>query len=262
MTGIIWAAALLAAALMVMPAAPRRRLVSRPPRVSGGVPVLVAGLAAAAVPLLFLPLTTLLAAAAVTAMAVMRRRRSNRQRRAAGEGRALVAALEVLVGELRIGAHPVRAFEAAAEESTGAVGTALSTVAARSRLGADVASGLYAAASRSALGTEWVRMAVAWQLAADHGMAISAMMRTVQTDIVERQRFRARVQANLAGARATAVILAALPVLGIALGELIGATPIAFLTGGEIGGWFLVAGTGLLCAGLWWADRITDGLPA
>jgi tight adherence protein B len=105
-------------------------------------------------------------------------------------------------------------------------------------------------------------MAVAWQLAADHGMAISAMMRTVQADIVERQRFWTRVQASLAGARATAVILAALPVLGIALGELIGAAPIAFLTDGVIGGWFLVAGTGLLCAGLWWADRITDGLPA
>ena len=156
----------------------------------------------------------------------------------------------------------MRAFEAAAEESSGAVRTVLSTVAARSRLGADVASGLRAAASGSALGTEWVRMAVAWQLAADHGMAISAMMRTVQTDIVERQRFWMRVQANLAGARATAVILAALPALGIALGELIGAAPIAFLTGGGIGGWFLVAGTGLLCAGLWWADRITDGLPA
>ena len=262
MTGIVWAAALLAGALMVMPPVPRRRLVGRPRRAAGGVPVLVAGLAAAAVSLLCLPLTTLLAAAAVTSMSVIRRRRSIRRGRAAGEGRALVAALEVLVGELRVGAHPVRAFEAAAEESTGTVGTALSTVAARSRLGADVASGLHAAATRSTLGTEWIRMAVAWQLAADHGMAISTMMRTVQTDIVERQRFWARVQANLAGARATAVILAALPVLGIALGELIGATPIAFLTGGGIGGWFLVAGTGLLCAGLWWADRITDGLPA
>ena len=262
MTGTVWAAALLAIALGVMPPVPRRRLVSRPRRASGGLPVLVAGLAAAALSVLYLPLTTLLAAGAAATMSVTRRRRSIRRGRAADEGRALAAALEVLVGELRVGAHPVRAFETAAEEAKGTVATALSTVAARSRLGADVASGLDAAASRSALGAEWARMAVAWQLAADHGMAISVMMRTAQTDIVERQRFWARVQANLAGARATAVILAALPVLGIALGELIGATPIAFLTGGGPGGSFLVAGTVLLCAGLWWADRITDGLPA
>ena len=124
-----------------------------------------------------------------------------------------MAALEVLVGELRVGAHPVRAFEAAAEESDG---HRRDGVVARwphvRRLGADVASGLHAAATRSALGTEWDSDGSGWQLAADHGMAISTMMRTVQTDIVERQRFWARVQANLAGARATAVILAALPV--------------------------------------------------
>ena len=136
--------------------------------------MLVAGLAAAAVSVLCLPLTTLLAAAAVSVdVGDTRGGAASAGAVRPMKGRALVAALEVLVGELRVGAHPVRAFEAAAEESTGAVGTALSTVAARARLGADVASGLHAAATRSTLGAEWIRMAVAWQLAADHGMAIS-----------------------------------------------------------------------------------------
>ena len=64
----------------------------------------------------------------------------------------------------------------------------------------------------------------------------------------------------MAGARATAAILAALPVLGVALGELLGASSTTFLTRGA-GGWVLLAGVGLLCAGVLWSGRITDRLP-
>ena len=71
-----------------------------------------------------------------------------------------------------------------------------------------------------------------------------------------RQRFSTQVAAKLAGARATATILAALPVLGVLLGQLIGAHPLRFLLGA--GGWLLVAGTTLACGGLLWSDRITD----
>jgi tight adherence protein B len=66
----------------------------------------------------------------------------------------------------------------------------------------------------------------------------------------------------MAGARATAAILAGLPLLGLALGELVGAAPLAFLCGGGIGGWFLVAGTVLVCCGLLWADHITERVGA
>ena len=40
----------------------------------------------------------------------------------------------------------------------------------------------------------------------------------------------------MAGARATAAILAGLPVLSALMGELIGARPVAFLLGGRLGG--------------------------
>lgn len=62
----------------------------------------------------------------------------------------------------------------------------------------------------------------------------------------------------MAGARATAAILAGLPVLGVLLGQLIGAQPLRFLLGGHAGGWLLVVGTMLVCGGLLWSDRITD----
>ena len=172
----------------------------------------------------------------------------------------LQGALETLVGELRIGAHPVRAFDTAAQETGGVVGAALRSVAARAGLGADVSAGLREVAARSALSHEWDRLAVFWQLATRHGLAVSDLMRAAQLDIVERQRYYARLDAGMAGARATAAILAVLPVLGVVLGQLIGAEPLTFLIGGGVGGALLIVGVALLCAGLWWADRITDRL--
>ncbi|WP_414625859.1 type II secretion system F family protein, partial [Mycobacterium tuberculosis] len=126
------------------------------------------------------------------------------------------------------------------------------------RLGADVTAGLLAAARSSALPAYWERLAVCWQLGSDHGLAIASLMRAAQRDVAERQRFSARVSAGMAGARASAAILAILPLLGVLLGQLIGARPLSFLLTGRVGGWLLVVGLTLACAGLLWSDRITD----
>lgn len=195
--------------------------------------------------------------AGATAAVRIRNRRAARRRDR--ESEALQAALEVLVGELRVGAHPVAAFEAAADEIGGPVGESMRAVAARARLGADVAAGLHDTARASELSSQWQRIAVCWQLAQQHGLSIAALMQTAQRDIAERQRFASRVSAGLAGARATATILAALPVLGIGLGQLIGADPVRFLVTGS-GGWLLLIGVTLSCAGLLWSDRITAGV--
>ena len=81
-----------------------------------------------------------------------------------------------------------------------------------------------------------------WHLAQTHGLAIATLMQTAQRDIVERERFSARVAAGMAGAR---------------LGQLIGADPAGFLLSGGAGGWLLVIGVTLACVGLLWSDRIT-----
>jgi tight adherence protein B len=264
MNGLTVAALLLSLALLVLPSSPRRRLrsparVRRPLAGRGGPACAACALAAAAV---LLPWTTVLAAALVGATAGLRYRRRRGIQRALDEGRTLEAALDVLVGELRVGSHPVRAFRAAAEETAGAVGMALAAVSARARLGADVTAGLRAAARSSALSAQWDRLAVCWQLASDQGLAIATLMRTAQRDIAERQRFSARVASGMAGARATSTILAGLPVLGVLLGQLIGARPLSFLLGGHAGGLLLVVGSVLACGGLLWSDRITDRLEA
>jgi len=265
--GAIPAALLLSIALMVLPASPRRRLTPSVParrqvRLIGanGVTRALAGAAVAAV--VVLPVTTVLAVLVVGITAGLRYRRRRSIRRATDEGRTLETALDVLVGELRVGSDPVHAFCVAADETEGTVAVSLRGVAARARLGADVTGGLRSAARSSALPAHWERLAVYWQLASDHGLAIAALMRAAQRDIVERQRFSSRVASGMAGARATAVILAGLPLLGLLLGQLIGARPLSFLLSGQAGGWLLVVGSVLACAGLLWSDRITDRVEA
>ncbi|WP_431234032.1 type II secretion system F family protein [Mycolicibacterium psychrotolerans] len=257
MTGIPFSAVLLGLAVLAAPPPPGSRLGLKPARGGVRVPALVTSLAVIAVAL---PPAVLLASVMLSVTLISRRRRRLRRRDRNDAGHTLAAALETLAGELRVGAHPVRGFAVAAGESDGAIGTALRSVAARAGLGADVGAGLRELAESTSVPAQWERLAVCWQLAADHGLAMAALIRTAHRDIVERQRFTARVDAGLAGARATAVILAGLPLLGILLGELIGAHPVGFLLGGGAGGWLLVVGAALVCSGLAWADRITDRL--
>ena len=253
------AALALAMALMVAPGRPRSRIGSqRSPTRVRRTAVLLGAVAAVAAVAVLAPIAAT-AASAVVAASIARRRSGSRNRaQRAEESAALQGALSVLVGELRVGAHPVVAFESAAGEVDGTVASSLRAVAARARLGADVAAGLRSVAADSTVPDYWERLSASWQLAQTQGLAIVALIRAAERDIVERERFASGVTAGMAGARATAAILAGLPVLGVGLGHLIGAEPLRFLLSGGVGGWFLLAGVTLACAGLWWSDRITD----
>jgi tight adherence protein B len=251
------AALALALAVLVAPRASRHRLI--PVRPSRRVlPAKAVVVAVAAAMTMALPLTVTLAAGILAATLMRRRRRSTARHAHAREAAALQSALDVLIGELRVGAHPVAAFEVAAREVDGPVAESLCGVAARARLGADVAAGLRSFAASSPLSAHWERLALFWGLAQDHGLAIATLMRAAHRDVVERERFSAHVDAGMAGARTTGMVLAGLPVLGIGLGQLIGADPLNFLLSGGAGSWLLVAGTTLACCGLLWSDRITE----
>jgi tight adherence protein B len=256
---MIAAALALALSLLAMPCPSHRRLGAYS-RHAWTPPKYLAFLCAAVLTMLLVAvgMTGVAAAATIVGATVeIRRRRKSRRRRCVAEATALENALEVLVGELRVGAHPVAAFGIAAEEVCGVVSTSLRTIAARARMGADVAAGMRSVAAESDLSPYWERMALCWQLAQSHGLAIAVLMQTAQQDIAARERFSARVHAEMAGARTTGAVLAGLPVLGIGMGQLIGARPLNFLLSAGIGSWLLVIGVGLACAGLLWSDRIT-----
>jgi tight adherence protein B len=67
-------------------------------------------------------------------------------------------------------------------------------------------------------------------------------------------------RAELAGARSTAMVLAALPLAGLAMGQALGARPAAVLFGTRWGAGCLLAAFALTVAGLLWTRAITAGL--
>ncbi len=214
-----------------------------------------------------------LAAAMVTGTATTRWRAGRDCRAAATAATGLSDALGVLVAELRAGAHPGAAVRAAADTHTDRAPTvsaltsptvptdvvrALSAVAAAASLGGDVPAVLRGAGPaplRSWLG----RLADAWSLADRYGIPLADLLEAVRSDTEHRVRFAAEVQARLAGPRATASVLAGLPLLGLALGHAVGADPLRVLCETPVGQVLLVIGTGLACAGVQWSARLVSG---
>ncbi|WP_316573342.1 type II secretion system F family protein [Nocardia canadensis] len=189
----------------------------------------------------------------VTVAVRNRRGRGERVRRA--ECGHLLAGLEAVVGELRVGAHPSAAAEAAAAESRGEAARVLAISAGRSRLGGSGADGWLH--PESPVAEELSRVATAWRVAEEHGLALAELLSAARTDLLGRIRFRDRTEAALAGARASASVLAGLPLVGIGLGQLMGAAPLSVLFGSTVGELLLPLGAGLACCGLLWTDVIT-----
>jgi tight adherence protein B len=106
------------------------------------------------------------------------------------------------------------------------------------------------------VGRDLRRVAAAWELAERHGAPLAELLTAVHTDLRWRVAHAGRVRALLAGPRATATVLTALPVLGILLGELVGADPLAVLRSGVLGQLLVVVGVGLALAGAGWAGHI------
>jgi tight adherence protein B len=231
------------------PVAARRRSLPRTTSTLG------TAVTAAAVTALLVGPVPALAAALVAATAhrrLLARRTARRDTRAATD---LAAAVEVVVAELRVGAHPATACAVAAAEVGEPVHRVLAEAAARARLGGSAADGLHS--GDPGLDTELDRVAAAWRVADERGVALAELLDAVRRDLLGRTRFRRRTEAGLAGARATATVLAGLPLLGIALGQAVGAAPVQLLLGSTGGGLLLLVGTVLVCAGLAWSGRIT-----
>lgn len=199
-------------------------------------------------------------AAALLAATVVRSHRRTRLARAqAAATRAVVDALGGLIAELRAGSHPAAAAEGAADDADGPVAAALRAAAATVRLGGPVAPTLREiAAADPVLVAPLGRLARAWALADRHGIALADLLADVRRDLEHRVRFAGQIAAAMTGPRTTAGVLMLLPVLGVVLGEALGAQPIRLLTGPPGGQALLFAGVTLLCLGLSWSDWLIN----
>ncbi|PTA48328.1 hypothetical protein C8054_00740 [Micromonospora sp. RP3T] len=97
------------------------------------------------------------------------------------------------------------------------------------------------------------------RLADRTGAPLADLLERIEADARAADRGLAAAAAQAAGARATAWLLAALPLGGIGLGYAIGVDPVAVLLHTPVGGGSAVAAVALQMGGLLWAERLGAG---
>ncbi|MEP6665179.1 MAG: type II secretion system F family protein [Nocardioidaceae bacterium] len=165
---------------------------------------------------------------------------------------AVIEVCDALAAEMRAGLPAVRAIERAFD-----TWPEWSPVVSSARLGGDVAEILRGCAERP--GSEGLRaVAAAWEVAGRSGAGLADVLDRVAAGLRSDDEARAEVTAALGPPRATAKLLAALPVFGLGLGVSMGAHPVAFLLVSKVGLVCLAAGVILALLGVLWVEHLAD----
>jgi tight adherence protein B len=198
-------------------------------------------------------------------LAVVGRRafRSARAARATqAETTAAAEAMAVLAAELRAGRPASVALTNAAGVALGPTAVALAEAGSASGLGAAPAEVLLAHAEASAAPELLRGLAVCWQVCHGSGSSLASAVDRLEDGLRAEQECRDEVQAELAGPRSTAVMLAGLPLLGLLLGSGLGAHPVHMLLHTPLGGGCLAVGVALELLGVWWTGGIVRAAAA
>ena len=157
-------------------------------------------------------------------------------------------ALGALAAELEAGQAPTSALIAAAGEPS----VWPTTVAAIS-VGEDLAAALEQdARDRPALRS----LAACWQVSATTGTGFAVAVSRLATSARAAEAVRVDLEGELAGPRATARMLAVLPLIGVGFGVMLGSDPLSWLLTTVPGLACLVVGVCLTALGTAWTGRI------
>ena len=223
------------------------------PRGSALVAALVGLLASVALrspmPLLLLPPT-----AAV--LALRRKRRRGWAERDAQRD-AIAALCTAVRAELETGLQPQAAFVSAVWSRPELLDLAEATTFA----GADLDLPRLLAEHAARPGRRALRsLSACWYAAERHGLALENAVGGIEEGLRAEQARLRSVEVELAGIRATILLLATLPLFGLALGFALGADPLGMLLYRPAGRLGLALGTALDLAGLLWTDRLVAAL--
>jgi tight adherence protein B len=194
--------------------------------------------------------------AGALAVPVVRRwlRGAERKREAERRAEGVIALCAAVSGELRAGRQPGQALLPAVR-ATRVLGDAEAAVLAAARFGGDVPQALREAARQP--GADGLAgVAACWRVAVDGGAGLAAGLDRLEAALRAERDQREDLRAQLAGAWSTIVLLALLPVAGLAMGAALGADPLKVLFHTPSGIACLVIGGLLETAGLCWAARI------
>ena len=101
-----------------------------------------------------------------------------------------------------------------------------------------------------------------WSVAQGTGAGLAESLRRAVEADREDDDVRTQLAAHLSAPRATARMLAGLPILGLVLGIAMGGDPLAWLLGAPLGIGCLVGGLALTALGLLWTSRIAARVEA
>lgn len=171
--------------------------------------------------------------------------------RAAEDNAARMAEVcDLLAAELAAG----RPTETALDEAAGAW-PAIRPVAEVCRLGGDVSAAFEEVARTPGAGGLRL-LAAAWTVSRRTGGGLASATRRVAESVRREQATRRVVAGELASARATARLVAGLPVVALLMGSGAGADPWAFLFRTPFGLACLASGLAVGFLGLWWIELI------
>lgn len=193
-------------------------------------------------------LVLIVVATAAAALRLVRRQRADRAARAV-RGR-VVELCGTLHAELAAGQPPAAALERAVGDWP-----LLAPVVRTAAAGGDVPTALRALTAVPGAGDLRV-VAAAWQVAHRTGHGLGETVARVEQELREAEQTRRVVAGELASARATARLVAVLPVLALAMGSGAGADPWSFLVGTPLGLGCLAGGLGFVLAGLTWIEAL------
>lgn len=156
-----------------------------------------------------------------------------------------------LAGELLAGKEPAAALQESHRSHP------ITPRAARAaRLGGDIAEALRKDASAESALLESV--AGIWDIGYRSGIGLADVLQQLCQGEARSREVQRTLQVELAGPRATARLMSLLPLLGIALGMMLGASPLEWLTTTPIGLAVLASGIGANIAGYRWIRVIVQ----
>jgi tight adherence protein B len=180
--------------------------------------------------------------------------RSAQARAAEQTRRRVLECCELLASELASGQPPEAALSAAAEEWAD-----LLPVAQTSAYGGDVPAALRRTSTVPGA-ADLCLVAAAWHVSHRTGLGLADALSRVAASLRDARATERLVTGELASARATARLVAALPVVVLVIGAGSGGDPVGFLLTTLPGVFCLGAGLALALAGLTWIERIAAGV--
>lgn len=179
---------------------------------------------------------------------------AERRRRAASEraGQCALAA-RALSSLLKSGQIPSAALAEAARDAP-----VLAPAAAAARLGADIGAELERASSVPGQ-AGMAAVAAAWRISERSGAPVAEVLAEVAENLRRQRQLQAVIDAELAAARTSGNIMAALPLFAVGLGFVAGTNPVEFLLGGVLGQVLVLLAVTLTAGGVLWIDRLAQG---